>query len=89
MPPAGFEPKIPASERPQTQDLEPNFNNHCTASTPNPVAAPSKAWVCEISFAGIGGLNPAGAMECCVLSGRDLSVGMITRPEESYRLWCV
>jgi hypothetical protein len=24
-----------------------------------------------------------------VLSGRDLCVGLITRPEESYRLWCV
>jgi len=27
--------------------------------------------------------------ECCVLSGRGLCVGLITRPEESYRLWCV
>ena len=26
--------------------------------------------------------------ECCVLSGRGLCVGMITRPEESYRVWC-
>jgi hypothetical protein len=26
---------------------------------------------------------------CCVLSGRDLCVGLITRPEESYRVWCV
>ena len=25
--------------------------------------------------------------ECCVLSGRGLCVGLITRPEESYRLW--
>jgi hypothetical protein len=25
--------------------------------------------------------------ECCVLSGRGLCVGMITRPEESYRVW--
>jgi hypothetical protein len=25
--------------------------------------------------------------ECCVLSGRDLCDGLITRPEESYRLW--
>jgi len=25
---------------------------------------------------------------CCVLSGRGLSDEMITRPEESYRLWC-
>jgi hypothetical protein len=27
--------------------------------------------------------------ECCVLSGRGLCDGLITRPEESYRVWCV
>ena len=27
--------------------------------------------------------------ECYVLSGRDLCDGLITRPEESYRVWCV
>jgi hypothetical protein len=27
--------------------------------------------------------------ECCVLSGRGLYVGLITRPEESHRVWCV
>jgi len=27
--------------------------------------------------------------ECCVLSGRDLCDELITRPEESYRPWCV
>jgi len=27
--------------------------------------------------------------KCCVLSGRGLCDEMITRPEESYRLWCV
>jgi hypothetical protein len=37
---------------------------------------------------------PAGARmfvcsECCVLSGRGLCDGLITRPEESYRLWRV
>jgi hypothetical protein len=37
---------------------------------------------------------PPGALifvccECCVLSGRGLCDGLITRPEESYRLWCV
>jgi len=26
---------------------------------------------------------------CCVLSGRGLCDDLITRPEESYRLWCV
>jgi len=27
--------------------------------------------------------------ECCVLSGRGLCDGLITRPEGSYRTWCV
>jgi hypothetical protein len=27
--------------------------------------------------------------ECCMLSGTGLCDGLITRPEESYRLWCV
>jgi len=27
--------------------------------------------------------------ECCALSGRGLCDELITRPEESYRLWCV
>ena len=27
--------------------------------------------------------------DCCVLSGRSLRDELITRPEESYRLWCV
>jgi hypothetical protein len=27
--------------------------------------------------------------ECCLLSGKVLCVGLITRPEESYRVWCV
>jgi len=27
--------------------------------------------------------------ECCVLSGRDLCDELNTRPEESYRMWCV
>ena len=27
--------------------------------------------------------------ECCVLPGRGVCVGLITRPEESYRVWCV
>ena len=28
-------------------------------------------------------------VECCVLSGSGLCDGLITRPEKSYRLWCV
>jgi hypothetical protein len=27
--------------------------------------------------------------ECCVMSGRGLCDGLITCPEESYRVWCV
>jgi len=58
---------------------------------PIPVAARSK--VCGRSLAGIVGSNPTGGMdiccECYVLSGRGLCVGLITRPEESYWLWCV
>jgi len=46
------------------------------------------------SPAEIVGSNPPGAWifvccECRVLSGRGLCDELITRPEESYRLWCV
>jgi len=27
--------------------------------------------------------------ECCVLSGRGLCDELVTRPEESYLMWCV
>jgi hypothetical protein len=45
-------------------------------------------------FLGLRVRIPPGAWmsvscECCVLSGRGLCVGLITRPEESYRVWCV
>jgi hypothetical protein len=59
---------------------------------PIPLAAHSKAWVCGRRLGGIVGYNPAGGTdvccECCVLSGRDLCVGLISRAEESYRVWC-
>ena len=50
--------------------------------------------VCGRSPAEIVGSNPTGGMnvcrcECCVLSGRGLCNDLITRPEESYRQWCV
>jgi hypothetical protein len=59
-----------------------------------PVAARSKAWLCGRSLAGIVGSNTLGtwmfvSCECCVLSGRGLCDGLITRPETSYRVWCV
>jgi hypothetical protein len=62
--------------------------------SPVPVAARSEVYVCDRSPAGIVGSNPAGAWisvccECCVLSGRGLCDRLISRPEETYRLWCV
>ena len=58
-----------------------------------PVAARSKAWICDRSPAETVGSNPTGGMdvccECCVLSGRGVFDELITRPEKSHRLWCV
>jgi len=59
-----------------------------------PVAVRSKVRVDGRSLAEFVGSNPAGAWtfvcyECCVLSGRGFCDELITRPEESYRLWCV
>jgi hypothetical protein len=61
---------------------------------PSPVAAQSKACTFGRSLAGIVGSNPTGGMDVCLLytvcvSGRGLCVGLITPPEESYRLLCV
>jgi hypothetical protein len=56
------------------------------------VAEPSKAWVCSRLPAEIAGSNPAGGMDVLsvvCLSGRGLYDGLISRPEESYRLCCV
>jgi len=58
-------------------------------SGPTPVAKQSRTWVCGRSFARIADSNPAGGMDVCllchVLSVRGLCVGLVTRPEESYR----
>ena len=66
----------------------------CFKLWPKQVFVRSKAWVFGCLLAGIAGLNPTGSMdvvpyECCVLSVRDLCFGLLTRPEESYHLWCV
>ena len=60
------------------------------------MAARSKDCACGRLLAGIAGSNLAEGMdiclesgECCVLPGKGLCVGLITRPEESYRVWCV
>ena len=71
------------------------FRRVCRVSLPVPVAARSKALVCGHSPAEIVGSNPTGetwifvCCECCVLSGKGLCDELITRPEESYQLWCV
>ena len=55
-----------------------------------PMSARPKSWMCGHSLAGIAGSIQAGGMDvCCVLSGRGLCDGPITRPEESYRVWRV
>jgi hypothetical protein len=68
--------------------------NHYVPTKPVPVVARSKAYVYGRSPAVIVGSNPTGAWMfiCClrcVLSGRGLCDELITRLEESYRLWCV
>jgi hypothetical protein len=58
---------------------------------PVPVAARSKE-VYESSPTAIVGSNPTGGIDVYllyVLSGRGLCDELITRPEESYRLWRV
>jgi len=49
---------------------------------PIPAATRSKAWVC-----GLPGVWIYVSCECCVLSGKGLCVGLITRLKESVRLW--
>ena len=58
------------------------------------LAARSKAWVYGHSLAGIVGSNPTGGMDvslvivvCCQVEVS--ASGLITRPEEFYRVWCV
>jgi len=55
------------------------------------LAVRSKAGFCGRSLAGIAVSSYAGVWmfvccECCVLSGRGLCIGLITRPEEYYRM---
>jgi len=53
-----------------------------------PVAAQSKAWFWGSRLTGVAGSNPVESCmslscACCLLSGRGLCDGLITRPEES------
>jgi len=61
---------------------------------PVQVAARSKGISASARLLGSWFRIPLGALkfvccECCVLSGRGLCDGLITRPEETHRLWCV
>jgi len=59
---------------------------------PISVTTLSKAWFFSRSLAAIAGSNPTGRMDVCllwVLSDIGICVGLITRLEESYRVWCV
>jgi len=61
---------------------------------PVSVVALSNAWVCGRSVAGIVGSTPPGpwmtvSFECCVLSGRGVSRGLVARPKDPYSMWCV
>jgi hypothetical protein len=49
----------------------------------------SAARVLRSGFESHGGAWMFVCCECCVLSGKSLCDGLITRPEESYRLWRV
>jgi hypothetical protein len=55
------------------------------------MAALSKTCVFGRSLAGNVGSDPPGGTALCrvVCCVRVLCVGKITRPEESYRVWCV
>jgi hypothetical protein len=63
----------------------------------HPVAMWSKVWDFGRVLAGIMGSNPTWGeghrclcvVSVCVLSGRSLCDGLITRPEASYRVWFV
>jgi len=70
------------------------YSSACNRISPVSVATRSKASICSRSPAEIVGSKPRGAWisvchECCILSNRGLCDELITRPEESYRLWCV
>jgi hypothetical protein len=76
-----------------TTNLEINFVRYQELG-PIPVATRSKAHVCGRLVTGLAGSNPARGMDVCplclyvVLScvGRGLCDGLITGPEESYRV---
>ena len=62
---------------------------YCTCMSTQ-IATRSKAWVSGSSLTGTVGSSPAGewmSVVSVVLSGRGLCFGLISRLEESYRVW--
>jgi len=80
-----------------TADSRFNFRTNNVTLLMGEVALGRSQWPRGLMFGSATAIvdeNPAGAWlsvscECCVLSRRGLSVGLITSPEESYRVWCV
>jgi hypothetical protein len=71
-------------------NFHPYFPHSCQSQWPSGLRHGSAA----VGLLGLRGLILPGAWislscECCVLSGRGLCVGLITRPEETNRVWCV
>jgi hypothetical protein len=58
-----------------------------------PVATCTKAWVyshlSRLRVRILPGAWTSVSFECCVLSSGGICDGLITHPEESYRMWCV
>jgi len=76
----------------ESLDLTFQFSN--LVLLPIPVAARSKPCGCGCWLAGIADSNPAERMDVCLfksylLSGISLCIGLISRPERLYRVWCV
>jgi hypothetical protein len=81
-----------SSVPPKTYQTQKYFIKELLVSLlPVPVAARSKAWVSGRSLARSVVSNPTWrhGWLLWVLSGRGLCDGLITRPEDFYRLYCV
>jgi len=83
-------PRCIGPEKARTQYYSIRFTSFCRSQWTRGLRHRSAAARLLRSWVGI----PPGAWmfvccECCMLSGRSLCDELITRPEESYRLWCV
>ena len=86
--------KETCSVRARKLSISDMFFSQKVLMSPISMAAPSKAQVCGRCLGGTAGSNTAGAWmsascDSCVLSDTGVYIGLITRPEEPYRVWCV